>query len=1174
MAKTFQSMDGNTAAAHNAYALSEMSCIYPITPSSPMAEVMDVWATQGRKNAFDEVLKIAELQSEAGASGAVHGAAQAGVLPVTFTASQGLLLMIPNIYKWVGENLPVVLHVAARSLASRSLNIFGDHEDVYAVRQTGIPMLSSGSVQEVMDLAGIAHLVAIESHTPFLHFHDGFRTSHEVDKIEVFDTDKYKELINYEALDEFRKNAMQPHTNPVTRGANENDDIFFQGVEARNTHYANIPDVVAKYMDKISEITGREYHPFNYVGAPEAERVIVAMGSVNETAEEVVNDLVAKGEKIGLVKVHLFRPFSTKYLLQALPATTKKIAVLDRTKEGGASGEPLYLDVLASLKDKDIQIVGGRYGLGSHDTAPNQIKAVFDELKKEEPKNGFTVGIEDDVTFTSLPVDKDYIIDSDATECLFWGLGSDGTVSANKSSIKIIGDNTDMYAQGYYAYDSKKAGGVTRSHLRFGNSPIHSTYYINNADFISVSLDSYMFKYDLARNLKKGGTFLLNTTFDKDEIVKHMPNRLKKELADKDAKFYIIDATEIAQNIGMGRRTNTILQSAFFALNPQIMPLDKAVELMKAAAKKSYGKKGDAVVELNYKAIDAGKDGLVEVEVKPEWKDLPVSSLREATGDPYWDEYAARINGLEGYDMPVSSFTKNGVLDGTMQNNIAFKEKRTIATLVPEWNPDNCIQCGFCSFVCPHATIRTFALTPEEIANAPKEFEGFATLPLMGKKDTDLRWRVQVSPSNCVGCGLCANECPGKKGEKALKMVDVNSQLYLDPLADYLFKQTEYKNDLFPKGTIKGSQMLMPYFEVPGSCPGCGETPYYRLASQLFGQDMQIANATGCSSIYCGANPSSPFVKDKNGNGVAWANSLFEDNAEFGYGMALANNYSQAKIYKAMEENLDKVVPELRDLFQQYLDAGNDKDKQRELAPKIKELVAVADVNEDVKTLLQGDLVAKSNWIIGGDGWAYDIGYGGLDHVLANDVNVNVLVLDTEVYSNTGGQSSKSTPRASVAKFAAGGKSTAKKDLGQIAMAYGHVYVASVCMGADKMQTLKAFQEAESYDGPSLIIAYSPCAEHGIKGGLGNHQQVQRDAVECGYVDLYRYDPRKEQPLTIDTKKPADYSKMKDFMLKEARYAQLVKLKGPEFAEKIFAKAEADAKRRHARLEAIRDNKM
>lgn len=1165
--KTFQSMDGNTAAAHNAYALTEMSCIYPITPSSPMAETMDTWATQGRLNAFDQVVKIAELQSEAGASGAVHGAAQAGVLATTFTASQGLLLMIPNIYKWVGENLPIVLHVAARSLASRSLNIFGDHSDVYSIRQTGIPMLASHSVQEVMDLAGVAHLSAIKAHTPFVHFFDGFRTSHEVDKIEVFDVDQYKDLIDYEALAEFKANAMQPHTNPVTRGANENDDIFFQGVEARNTHYDAVPDIVADYMKKISEITGRHYAPFVYYGAPDADRIIIAMGSVTETATETIDTLNANGEKVGMIKVHLYRPFSTKYLLDVLPASVKKIAVLDRSKEGGALGEPLYLDVIAALAGKDIEIIGGRYGLGSHDTAPKHIKAVFDHLKGTELKNGFTLGIEDDVTFTSLPCDDSFVIDDGkTTECLFWGLGSDGTVSANKSSIKIIGDNTDMYAQGYYAYDSKKAGGVTRSHLRFGSEPIHKTYYINNADFISVSLDSYMFKYDLAYNLKKGGTFLLNTSFNAEDIVKHMPNRLKKELADKDAKFYIIDANKIASQIGMGRRTNTILQSAFFALNPQILPYETAVDLMKKAAKKSYGKKGDDIVQLNYKAIDMGKDGLVEVAVDKAWSELPVGELRTPTGDAYWDEYAARINGLEGYNMPVSAFTKHGVLDGTMQNNAAFKEKRAIAVNVPQWDAENCIQCGFCSFVCPHATIRTFALTPEEIENAPMEFE---TLPLMGVKDTNLRFRVQVSPSNCVGCGLCVSECPGKKGNKALKMVDINSQLEFDPLADYIFKETEYKTDLFPATTVKGSQMLMPYFEVPGSCPGCGETPYYRLASQLFGKDMQISNATGCSSIYCGANPSTPFVKDKDGNGTAWANSLFEDNAEYGYGMALANNLNKARILKVMEDNMETVAPELKEKFEAYIACGLDRETQRALAPAIKELAA-NEANADVKGLVDADLVDKSNWIIGGDGWAYDIGYGGLDHVLANNVNINVLVLDTEVYSNTGGQASKSTPRSSVAKFAAGGKSTAKKDLGQIAMTYGHVYVASVCMGADKNQTLKAFREAEAYDGPSLIIAYAPCAEHGIKGGLGNHQQVQREAVECGYVDLYRYNPdNKEQPLTIDSKKEPDYSKMESFMLREARYAQLAKLLGKEASDAMFEQAVADAKRRRERLVAI-----
>ncbi len=1164
MAKKFQSMDGNTAAAHNAYALTEMSCIYPITPSSPMAEVMDVWASQGRKNAFGEVVKIAELQSEAGASGAVHGAAQGGTLATTFTASQGLLLMIPNIYKWVGENLPVVLHVAARSLASRSLNIFGDHEDIYAVRQTGIPMLSSHSVQEAMDLAGVAHLTAIKCHVPFLHFFDGFRTSHEVHKVEVFDTEKYKDLIDYEALEDFRKRAMDPHTNPVTRGANENDDIFFQTVEARNAHYDVVPDVVADYMEKVSEITGREYKPFTYVGAQDAEHVIVVMGSASEAGLEVVNDLVAKGEKVGMIKVHLYRPFSTKYLTAVLPETVKRIAVLDRTKEYGAGGEPLYLDVLGALNGKNIEIIGGRYGLGSHDTQPCHIKAVFDYLNQAEIKTGFTVGIEDDVTHTSLPVDTSYQIESDATSCLFWGLGSDGTVGANKNTIKIIGDNTDQYAQGYFAYDSKKAGGVTRSHLRFGQSPIHATYYVNNADFISVSLDTYMFKYDVGRGLKNGGTFLLNTTFDKEQIVKQMPNRLKARLAKANAKFYIINATQIAQDIGMGRRTNTILQSAFFALNTQIMPLETSVELMKAFAKKSYGKKGDEIVNLNYKAIDAGKDGIVEVPVDPAWAELPYNELREMTGDAYWDEYAGRINGLEGYDMPVSAFTKFGVLDGTMQPNASFKEKRAIAAMVPDWKAENCIQCGICSFVCPHATIRTFALTDEEVAGAPSEFE---TIPAIGVKDKKLAFRVQASPSNCVGCGLCVTECPGKKGEKALKMVPIHSKMDEDALADYLYKETEYKTDLFPKNTIKGSQFLMPYFEVSGSCPGCGETPYYRLASQLFGKDMMIANATGCSSIYCGATPSTPFVTDKDGNGPAWANSLFEDNAEYGYGMALAQNYKMARIYRIMEENADTVSADLKALFEQYIAAKGNKDAERELEPQIKELAA-KEANEEVQSLAKEDLVEKSVWIIGGDGWSYDIGYGGVDHVLANNVNVNILVLDTEVYSNTGGQSSKSSQRASIAKFAAGGKTTSKKDLGQIAMTYGHAYVAQVCMGANKMQTLKAFQEAESYDGPSLIIAYAPCAEHHIKGGLGIHQQVQRDAVECGYVTLYRYDPRAEQHLTIDSKEP-DYSKMKAFMMRETRFNQLVKLKGAEAADELMEATKADAMKRRHRLVSL-----
>ena len=1162
-------MDGNTATAHNAYAFTELSAIYPITPSSPMAEVVDVWANQGRKNIFGNVVKVAELQSEGGAAGAVHGALQAGTLATTFTASQGLLLMIPNIYKMVGECLPGVLHVSARALASRSLNIFGDHQDIYACRQTGVCMLASHSVQEAMDLAGVAHLAAIKASVPFIHFFDGFRTSHEIQKIEVFDTELYKDLIDYDALEAYRKRALNPHTNPVTRGGAENDDIYFQGMEARNEHYAKVPAIVAEYMEKISEITGRHYAPFTYYGAPDAERIIIAMGSITETAHETIDALMAKGEKVGMIKVHLYRPFAPEYMLKVMPSTVKKIAVLDRTKETGAMGEPLYLDVVAALKDrKDIEIIGGRYGLGSKDTQPCHVKAVFDHLKEDKMINGFTIGIEDDLTHLSLPADESFQIEGDYTSCLFWGLGSDGTVSANKSTVKIIGDNTDQYAQAYFAYDSKKAGGVTRSHLRFGKSPIRSTYYINNADFISCSLDAYMFKYDMVRNLKDGGTFLLNTTFSKEEIAHHMPNRMKAQLAKKHAKLYIINATKIAQEIGMGRRTNTILQSAFFALNEQIMPLETSLELMKAFAKKSYGKKGDAIVQLNYKAIDAGKDGMEEITVEPSWADLPYDANRKLTGDEYFDNHVAVINALEGYDMPVSAFTKYNLLDGSIRNNVAFEEKRTIAVQVPTWHPENCIQCGICSYVCPHATIRPFLLTDEEVAAAPMEFD---TLQAMGKGVENLKYRIQVSPANCVGCGLCAVECPGKAGNKALEMVDINDKLDEEPLADYLFKHTEYKSEYFPTDTVKGSQFLMPYFEVSGSCPGCGETPYYKLVSQLFGRDMLVANATGCSMIYCSSTPSTPFVNDKNGEGVAWANSLFEDNAEYGYGMALAENYKQACILKTMEDNMENVDPQLKEAFEKYIEVHGNREAEREVSKTIKELAAQSDI-ADVKALADTDLVSKSVWIVGGDGWAYDIGYGGLDHVLASDVNVNVLVLDTEVYSNTGGQSSKSSQAASIAKFAAGGKTTAKKDLGQIAMAYGHVYVASISMGANKNQTLKAIKEAEAYDGPSLILAYSPCAEHGIKGGLSNHQRTQAKAVECGYVDLYRYNPEAEQPLTIDSKDP-DYDKMLDFMMTETRFSQLPKLKG-ETAYEMFEKTKNDAMRRRRRLKALAEEKI
>ncbi len=1171
MAKTYVSMDGNTAAAHVAYAFTEVAGIYPITPSSPMAENAESWAATGRKNIFGSTVNVVEMQSEAGAAGAIHGALQGGALATTFTASQGLLLMIPNLYKIAGEMLPGVVHVAARALATRALNIFGDHQDVYACRQVGIPMLCSHSVQEVMDLGGVAHLAAIKGSVPFIHFFDGFRTSHEIQKVEVMDYEVLKSLVDMDAVARFKKNALNPHVNPIQRGGAENDDIYFQGREAQNQHYEAVVEIVADYMKKISEITGRQYAPFTYYGDPQADKVIIAMGSVTETIKETIDELTKRGAKVGLIKVHLYRPFSAKYLKAVLPETVKKIAVLDRTKEMGAAGEPLYLDVVSVLnKDVDL-IIGGRYGMGSKDTTPGQIKAVYDHLDSADPFTSFTIGINDDVTHLSLPEDKDFHVTSDYTACLFYGLGSDGTVSANKNSIKIIGDHTDLYSQAYFAYDSKKAGGATRSNLRFGHTPIRATYYVNNADFISCSLDNYVLKYDMLKNLKEGGTFLLNTEFSKEEIVDYLPNLVKKQLAEKKAKFYIINANNIAREIGMGRRTNTILQSAFFALNQQILPIDEAVNYMKEAAKKSYGKKGDAIVQANYKAIDAGKDAIVEVAVDPAWAELEVSRTRARTGDEHFDEFVSVINGLDGYDLPVSSFLGEK-LDGSMKSGVAYKEKRAIAIQVPKWNKENCIQCNNCVMVCPHATIRAFLMTPEEIANAPEDISGDVLKPAGKAAQAGLSYRLQVSPDNCVGCGLCVTECPGMKGNKALTMVGVKEELTHSELADYMYTKVTYKDTYYPTTTTKGVGFMKPYFEVSGACGGCGETPYYRLASQLFGEDMIIANATGCSSIYAGSTPSTPMTTDEKGHGPAWANSLFEDNAEYGFGMKLAQEYKTKQILEIIAANKAECEPEVVEVLEKYEAASGNREAEKAIVDDVIKAVEGSQ-NAGIKDLLalKGDLVTKSQWIIGGDGWAYDIGYGGVDHVLANDLNVNILVLDTEVYSNTGGQSSKSSQAGSIAKFTASGKRVAKKDLAQIAMAYGHVYVAQVAMGANPMQTIKAFREAESYDGPSLIIAYSPCMEHGIKGGLANHQAQQRAAIECGYFNLLRYDPRLEaegkNPLQIDSKAP-DFTKFQDFLMTENRFNQLSKV-NPEHAEELKQKCENDAKIRRARLERM-----
>lgn len=1172
MAKVMKTMDGNTAAAYVAYAFTDVAAIYPITPSSPMAELVDEWAASGKKNIFGQTVTVTEMQSEAGAAGAVHGSLSAGALTTTFTASQGLLLMIPNMYKIAGELLPGVFHVSARALASHALSIFGDHQDVMAARQTGFALLCSSSVQEVMDLAGVAHLSAIKGRVPFLHFFDGFRTSHEIQKIEVIDYEDFKKLVDYEALNEFRNRSLNPER-PYTKGTAQNPDIYFQMVEAANPYYENIVNVVEEYMNEINKITGRNYKLFNYYGHPEAERIIVAMGSVTEAIEETVDYLVEQGEKVGVIKVRLYRPFSAKHFFDVLPKTVKKIAVLDRTKEKGSVGEPLYLDVKNIFYDKEERpvIVGGRYGLGSKDINPSQIKAVFDNLKEEKPKDRFTVGIVDDVTHTSLEVKEKINTTPEGTiSCKFWGFGSDGTVGANKSAIKIIGDNTDMYAQGYFSYDSKKSGGVTVSHLRFGHKPIKSTYLIDEADFISCSKQSYVHQYNVLDGLKDGGTFLLNCTWTADELDKNLPASVKRYIAEHNINFYIINATKIAQEIGLGGRINMIMQAAFFKLS-NVIPIEDAVKYLKDSIQKAYGRKGDEIVQMNYQAVDRGIDALVKVDVPESWKNAEDEKVEEKEVPEFIKNVVIPMNRQEGDKLPVSTFV--GREDGSWPNGTSAYEKRGIAVLVPEWQIDKCIQCNQCAFVCPHAAIRPFLLNEEEKKNAP---ESFATKKAIGKGLEGLEYRIQVSPLDCTGCGVCANTCPAK--EKALIMKPFEEQYEVQAENwDYAIEKVEPKEDLIADTTVKGSQFKQPLLEFSGACAGCGETPYARLVTQLFGDRMIIANATGCSSIWGASAPATPYCVNKEGKGPAWANSLFEDNAEYGYGMAVAVKKIRSKIEDLMREFIElNIDDELNGLFNQWLEGKDDAKASKAAAgliiPKLDKDVANERGNAILKQIKEYKdyLIKKSIWIFGGDGWAYDIGFGGLDHVLASGEDVNVLVFDTEVYSNTGGQSSKATPRAAVAKFAASGKKVRKKDLGMIAASYGYVYVAQVAMGANMNQLMKALIEAESYDGPSLIIAYAPCINHGIKGGMANSIEQEKRAVETGYWHLYRFDPRRKEegknPFILDSKEPT--RPFEEFLESEVRYTSL-KRTFPEVAEELFKVAAEDARERYEKYKKM-----
>ena len=1158
-------MDGNTAAAHVSYAFSEVSAIYPITPSSPMPEFIDKWAANERLNLFGNPVSVTEMQHEAGAAGAVHGSLAAGALTSTYTASQGLLLMIPDMYKIAGERLPAVFHVAARSLSTSAINMYGDHQDVMAARATGFAMLASGSVQEIMDLSPVAHLAAIKSRIPFVNFFDGFRTSHEIQKIDVWDYDQFEDMVDWKAIDDFKNDSLNPHR-PTMRGVFEKSG-YFQRAEAQNIAYDKVPEIVISYMDKINEKLGTNYSLFNYVGADDATDIIVAMGSGTDTIQQTVEELNKEGRKVGLVKVHLYRPFSTKHLLEVIPKTVERIAVLDRTKEKGSAGEPLYLDILEAFSDSDRnpKIIAGRYGLGQKDTRPAHFKSVFDNLAKDNPKNHFTVGINDDVTHTSLEVDESFVIsDGKTTRCIFWGNGGDGTVGANKSAIKIIGDNTDMFAQGYFDYDAKKSNGLTMSHLRFSPNPIHAAYFIDEADFVSCSPQAYVRQYDLVKNLKEGGIFLLNTIWSEDELEEHIPNYLLKEIADKNIKFYTVNASKIAQEVGLGHRTNMVIQTAFFILS-EVLPIEDAIKYLKGSIEKSYGMKGQDIVDMNNKAVDRASEELQKINVKEEWKNLKDDREGENENEPDFIKNMVRpIINLKEDDLPVSTYLPYD--DGQYMAGTSRYEKRGIALFVPEWDIDNCIQCNQCSYICPHATIRPFLVNEEQKAKAP---EGFETKKAIGKGFEGYEFRIQVSPYDCMGCGNCVDVCPAPKKALAMKPIDEQIEKQADNW-EFAHGEVGYRGDEIAPTNVKNSQFSQPLLEFSGACAGCGETPYAKLITQLYGDHQIISNATGCSSIWGSSVPSMPYCTNKNGEGPAWASSLFEDAAEYGYGMLLATKSNKFLLETLMKKFLElKISTPLNDAFNEWLENNNDFEESKKAAINIESLIANKTGNEEADKIieriknLKDYLVKKSVWIYGGDGWAYDIGFSGVDHVLASGDDINIIVFDTEVYSNTGGQSSKATPLAAVAKFAASGKKVRKKDLGLMMTTYGYVYVAQVAMGANQAQTLKAIKEAESYHGPSLIIAYAPCINHGLKAGMGKTQRREKEAVASGYWHLWRFNPLlKEEgknPFVLDSKDPTE--SFQEFLQGEVRYASLKKA-FPEDADRLYAEAEEAAKER------------